>query len=199
MVFINNMRNEGGWWREHVKLLENLDKVMHHFFMPEAHQYLTPILLEFALTGNKYAQESACSCLAKIITHQHHVESRKELMEIIKKEMFESSKWTHRRTFIIFCKKIITMMPREFFKEFYIKSWIECSQDKIPNVRIEFASASVIIRPYFENEVNLKIELMEIINNLMNDPDQDVAEAAENAEYQVINKDNKPRDREQLN
>lgn len=120
-------------------------------------------------------------------------------MEIIKKEMFESTKWTHRRTFIIFCKKIITMMPREFFKEFYIKSWIECSKDKIPNVRIEFAAASVIIRPYFENDVNLKIELMEIVNSLMTDPDQDVAEAAENAEYQVINKENKPSNIEKIN
>ena len=62
-------------------------------------------------------------------------------------------------------------MPREFFKTHFMKDFIECSKDKIPNVRIEFAAASIIIRPYFEDDMELKIELMDLMNALCNDPD----------------------------
>jgi hypothetical protein len=36
-VFINNIGNCTGWWREHEKLLKNLDKVLTLFYFPEVH------------------------------------------------------------------------------------------------------------------------------------------------------------------
>ena len=53
MKFVLNIRNNTGCWREHIRLLDNLEQVLHLFFMPEVHQMLTPIFLEMLLIGNK--------------------------------------------------------------------------------------------------------------------------------------------------
>jgi hypothetical protein len=37
LVYIKNLRAATGWWREHVKLLDNLYEVLHKFYMPEVH------------------------------------------------------------------------------------------------------------------------------------------------------------------
>lgn len=42
-----------GLWREHSKLIKNLDEVIHLFYMPEIHEQLVPILIEFVKNGNK--------------------------------------------------------------------------------------------------------------------------------------------------
>jgi hypothetical protein len=52
MIFINNMRGFTGLWREHVKLIQNLTQVIDLFYMPEIHQYLVPMLVEWIWKGN---------------------------------------------------------------------------------------------------------------------------------------------------
>jgi len=37
MIFIQNLRSYNGLWREHVKLIKNLGKTVHLFYMPEIH------------------------------------------------------------------------------------------------------------------------------------------------------------------
>lgn len=37
MPFIQNVAELEGNWREHLKLLENLEQTMHLFYMPEIH------------------------------------------------------------------------------------------------------------------------------------------------------------------
>ena len=92
-------------------------------------------------------------------------------------------KWLLRRTFIYFCKEIVTLMPRDFFKEHFMRGYLETSADKVPHVRQEFSVASLIIRPYFVHDVDLSLEMMERVSKLCQDPDQDAAEAAEQADY----------------
>ena len=65
-------------------------------------------------------------------------------------------------------------MPRDFFKKYFLKEYISCSLDRVPHVRMEFANAMLIIKPYFDSDVDLSLELMDILNNLNNDPDRDV-------------------------
>lgn len=91
-----------------------------------------------------------------------------------------------RKTFIYFCKYVIQYMPREFFKRHFLKDYIACSQDKVPHVRMEFANAMLIIKPYFDQDVDLSLELMDILNNLNNDPDRDVQEAVEHTDYELL-------------
>lgn len=52
MVYINNIKGYTGMWREHVKLVDNLAEVIHLFYMPEIHQYLVPMLMDFVFKGN---------------------------------------------------------------------------------------------------------------------------------------------------
>lgn len=77
-------------------------------------------------------------------------------------------------------------MPRDFFKKYFLKEYITCSQDKVPHVRMEFANAMLQIKPYFDSDVDLSLELMDILNNLNNDQDRDVQEAVEHTDYELL-------------
>lgn len=54
-------------------------------------------------------------------------------------------------------------MPVDFIKEHFLKDFIECSQDKVSNVRREFVSSIVEFKPHLESHVDLALELMEIL------------------------------------
>ena len=139
--------------------------------MPEVHQLLVPMLLEFAIHGNKHTQEASCSCLAKILQYQHHSASRDELLNAIKKELFQSSRWDKRKTHVYFCKYVVQVMPADFFREHFLKEYLEASRDKVSHVRREFATALLVIKPYFERDLNLTFALVEILTELTNDTD----------------------------
>ena len=44
-----------------------------------------------------------------------------------------------------------------------MKDYIACSQDKVPHVRMEFANAMLIIKPFFDKDIDLSLELMDIL------------------------------------
>ena len=69
--------------------------------------------------------------------------------------MCKSSNWMLRRTFIVFCKYAIMYMSKEFFKKYFLKDYILSSTDRVAAVRMEFANAYLVIKPYFENEIDL--------------------------------------------
>jgi len=51
--------------------------------MPEVHQYLVPMLMEWIFKGNKEIKEVSCDCIAKILKYQHHTPSRDDLLQCI--------------------------------------------------------------------------------------------------------------------
>lgn len=77
-------------------------------------------------------------------------------------------------------------MSRDFFKKYFMKDYISCSQDKVPHVRMEFANAMLIIKPYFDSDVDLSLELMDVLSTLNNDSDRDVLEAVEHTDYELL-------------
>lgn len=77
-------------------------------------------------------------------------------------------------------------MSREFFKKFFMKDYIQMSLDKVPHVRMEFANAMLIIKPYFDVDVDLSLELMDILSSLNNDSDRDVLEAVEHTDFELL-------------
>jgi hypothetical protein len=85
-------------------------------------------------------------------------------------------------------------MPRDFFREHFLKRYMDLSNDKVQGVRMECASASAWIRPYFEQDVDLSLELIDMVHKLSGDKDHDVSEAAEHAEYMVLQKHTKIKD-----
>ena len=67
-----------------------------------------------------------------------------------------------------------------------MKEYISCSTDKVPHVRMEFANAMLIIKPYFDTDVDLSLELMDILSTLNNDADRDVLEAVEHTDFELL-------------
>ena len=51
---------------------------------------------------------------------------------------------------------------------------------------MEWANAMLIIKPYFESDVDLSLELMDVLSMLNNDTDRDVLEAVEHTDYELL-------------
>ena len=77
-------------------------------------------------------------------------------------------------------------MPCDFFKQHYIKLYMETSKDKVSNVRREFVNAMLNVKPYFDKEIDLSLELMDILTQLNNDTDIDVRDAVEHTDYELL-------------
>lgn len=60
------------------------------------------------------------------------------------------------------------------------------SQDKVPHVRMEFTNALLVIKPYFDKDVDLSLELMDILSILAKDKDRDVLEAVEHTDFELL-------------
>ncbi len=109
--FVQNISDQEGCWREHLLLLKNIEETVHFFYMPEIHIFIVPILKAFAVQGNNNIRNQTMKCLAIILKYQHHTPAREELMEFIKSKLFKGKNFSHRRTFIWFCKHVITQIP----------------------------------------------------------------------------------------
>lgn len=105
---------------------------------------------------------------------------------MITKEMTMSRNWIQRKAFLYFCKHVVQYMSRDFFKKTFMKDYIALSEDKVPHVRMEFANAMLVIKPYFDSDVDLSLELMDILSNLNNDTDRDVLEAVEHTDFELL-------------
>jgi len=51
---------------------------------------------------------------------------------------------------------------------------------------MEFANAMLVIKPYFDKDIEINLELMDILNGLQNDEDRDVIEAVEHTDYELL-------------
>jgi hypothetical protein len=51
---------------------------------------------------------------------------------------------------------------------------------------MEFANAMLSIKPYFDQDQDLSLELMDILNHLSNDADRDVLEAVEHTDFELL-------------
>lgn len=64
------------------------------------------------------------------------------------------------------------------------------ADDKVPQVRMEFAKSLFEIKPFIEDGVlegkEIKYELMEKIDKLKGDEDADVAEATDDMDFELL-------------
>ena len=51
---------------------------------------------------------------------------------------------------------------------------------------MEFANAMLFIKPFFDQDMDLSLELMDILNHLHNDQDRDVLEAVEHTDFELL-------------
>lgn len=63
---------------------------------------------------------------------------------------------------------------------------------------MEFAHSVVEIKPYFDYDITLNLELMDILNSLKVDSDRDVIEAVEQCDYKLLQQKKKTKEEEKL-
>lgn len=51
---------------------------------------------------------------------------------------------------------------------------------------MEFAKALLNIKPYFDNDTDLSLEMMDVLNALQSDKDRDVLEAVEHTDFELL-------------
>jgi hypothetical protein len=56
----------------------------------------------------------------------------------------------------------------------------------VATVRMEFAHSIPQIKPHLDYDVTLNLELMDIVNDLKQDPDRDVVEAVEATDMKLF-------------
>ena len=59
---------------------------------------------------------------------------------------------------------------------------------------MEFANAMLIIKPFFDKDIDLSLELMDILQVLNSDTDRDVLEAVEHTDYELLQSRKKMKD-----
>jgi hypothetical protein len=91
-----------------------------------------------------------------------------------------------RKTFVSFCKCAVLHYSRQFFIDSFLNIYLQLHKDKVPQVRLSFASSLVQIKPTLEHEMNLNIQIMEIMNELRQDKNRDVIEAIEQSEFKLL-------------
>lgn len=112
---------------------------------------------------------------------------RNELANTVKEELADSTAFQMRKTFIYFCRQGVYHFTRQFFIDNFFESFLNLHRDKVPHVRIEFSKALIEVKPFLEHCGNdLSIRLVEAMISLRDDADNDVADATENTDYELL-------------
>lgn len=77
-------------------------------------------------------------------------------------------------------------MARTIFEENFYQTYLELAQDKVANVRLEFAKSLIDIKPYLDSKTSINTELIESISKLKYDVNQEVVEATETADFDLL-------------
>lgn len=145
-----------------------------------------PILKEFAIEGNNNVRSAAAKCIARVFQYQHHVPAREDLLDFVMKRLAKGKSFSHRRTYITFCEHVVGLIPFMMFKELFSEKLLSMNEDPIPRIRQDLAEVLIVIKPYFDRTEHDAYIITELIQKMMKDPNQDVAETAEHAEFEIL-------------
>ena len=67
-------------------------------------------------------------------------------------ELGESRAFQIRRTFITFCRSCAGVLTKDYFLETFYDTLITMADDRVAQVRMEFAKALLDIKPYIETD-----------------------------------------------
>ena len=60
------------------------------------------------------------------------------------------------------------------------------SNDKVANVRLDFAKSVVELKPFLDSKSQINTALIEIIFKLKSDTNKEVSEATENSDFELL-------------
>lgn len=175
-----------GSWRQHVEFLNKFADTFQLFHLPELQDNFVSTLFKYIQKGNNHLRSAVCRCLVLIIAHQYDPEKRAALAKQINEELGESRAFQIRRSFVTLCRTSAGVLTKDYFLETFYDNFVAMANDRVAQVRIEFAKALLDLKPFIETEQQKDFELMELIDRLKNDPDQDVADATENTDVVLL-------------
>jgi len=106
-----------------------------------------------------------------IMAHQYDPERRAALAKQVNEELGESRAFQIRRTFVMLCRTCAGVLTKDYFLETFYENLRALANDKVAQVRMEFAKALIDLKPFIETDQHKDFELMEIIDRLKNDSD----------------------------
>ena len=114
------------------------------------------------------------------------------MAEKINNDLASSYAFHMRKTFVYFCRIGAGQFTLQFFLENFYPLFEKMSDDKVPQVRMEFAKSLSEVKPFIEDGVlegkEIKYELIEKIEKLKADEDADVAEATDDMDFELLQK-----------
>ena len=186
LILDENLHSQIGSWRQHVEFLEKFAECFHLFHMPELQDNFVDTLFKYLQSGNNHLRTAVCKCLVRMIAYQYDPEKRAALAKQVNEQLGESGAFQIRRTFVIMCRISAGVLTKDYFLENFYDNFIQMADDRVAQVRMEFAKALIDIKPFIETDQQKDFELMERIDRLKNDTDQDVADATENTDVVLL-------------
>lgn len=182
----DNLYNKIGLWREHCDFLDQISETFKLFHMPELQDNYERTLFSYLQNGNNHLRAKVCKCIVMMLAYQYDPERRAALAKSVVEELGESKAFQIRRTFITLCRTSAGVLSKTYFLENFFDTLIGLANDRVSQVRMELAKSLIDIKPFLETDQQKDFELMQIIDQLKNDPDQDVADATENADLNMF-------------
>ena len=121
-----------------------------------------------------------------ILAHQYDPEKRAALAKQVNEDLGESRAFQLRRTFVTLCRTSAGVLTKDYFIGTFYENFVAMANDRVAQVRMEFAKALIDLKPFIETDQHKDFELMELIDRLKDDPDQDVADATENTDIVLL-------------
>ena len=120
--------------------------------MPELQDNFTATLFKYLQNGNNHLRVAVCKCIVQILAHQYDPEKRAALARQVNEELGESRAFQIRRTFVIMCRTSAGILTKDYFLETFYDNLIAMADDRVAQVRIEFAKALLDLKPFLESE-----------------------------------------------
>jgi hypothetical protein len=77
-------------------------------------------------------------------------------------------------------------MSRQFFEDNFYPAYLAMRNDKVTNVRLDFAKSLPAIKPYLDSKSQINTDFIESILILKNDSNKEVAEATEDSDFELL-------------
>mmetsp|Transcript_16653 Transcript_16653/g.22486 ORF Transcript_16653/g.22486 Transcript_16653/m.22486 type:complete len:250 (+) Transcript_16653:1841-2590(+) len=154
--------------------------------MPELQDNFIATLFKYLQNGNNHLRNAVCKCIVTILAHQYDPEKRAALAKQVNEELGESRAFQIRRSFVTLCRSCAGVLTKDYFLDTFYTHFLAMGNDRVAQVRMEFAKALLDLKPFVETVQDKDFELMEMIDRLKNDPDQDVADATENTDVVLL-------------
>ena len=108
-------------------------------------------LFKYIQNGSHQLRVAVCKCIVMILAHQYDPIRRAALAKQVKEELGESRAFQIRRTFVTLCRTGAGILSKDYFIENFYDNFIQMADDRVAQVRMEFAKALIEIKPFIES------------------------------------------------